>query len=126
VKEVLAELRGIRGERPITADELGMAKNAMSLALPGEWETSAAVRKSIADLLRFGFDDRYYDTLVEKVAGLREKDLADAAGILDPSRLVWVVVGDRAKLEPALRTLNLGELRAIDADGNDLSKVAGR
>jgi zinc protease len=126
VQEVLAELRGIRGERPITADELAMTKNAMSLALPGEWETSKAVGKSIGDLLRFGFDDRYYDTLVEKVAGLRAKDLVDAAAILEPSQLVWVIVGDRAKLEPVIRSLGLGELRTVDADGNDLSRVAGR
>jgi len=32
--------------------------------------------------------------------------------------MVWVVVGDRAKIEAGIRGLNLGEIHLIDADGN--------
>ena len=31
---------------------------------------------------------------------------------------MWVIAGDRAKIEPGLRELGLGEIKAIDADGN--------
>jgi zinc protease len=31
---------------------------------------------------------------------------------------VWVIVGDRARIEPVVRGLNLGELHLVDADGN--------
>ena len=48
--------------------------------------------------------------------GLR-KTLATKAAI-NPNKFVWVVVGDRKKIEPGLRELGLGEPRAIDADGN--------
>jgi zinc protease len=33
---------------------------------------------------------------------------------------VWVVVGDRNKIEPAIRQLGLGDIRLIDADGKPL------
>jgi zinc protease len=35
-----------------------------------------------------------------------------------PDKLIWVVVGDRAKVESGIRELNLGELHLLDADGN--------
>jgi zinc protease len=44
--------------------------------------------------------------------------------VVKADRLVWVVVGDRAKIETGLRELNLGELTLIDADGNPLGAAA--
>ena len=35
-----------------------------------------------------------------------------------PLLLVWIVVGDRAKVESGIRELNVGEMHLIDADGN--------
>ena len=35
-----------------------------------------------------------------------------------PDHLVWVIVGDRARIESGLRSLDLGELHLVDADGN--------
>ena len=37
---------------------------------------------------------------------------------IQPSHLVWIVVGDMAKVEPGIRELNIGEVHKIDADGN--------
>ncbi len=31
--------------------------------------------------------------------------------------MVWVIVGDRAKIEGGIRELKIGELRILDADG---------
>jgi zinc protease len=33
---------------------------------------------------------------------------------------VWVIVGDRAKIEDGIRSLNLGTVQALDADGNPM------
>ena len=45
---------------------------------------------------------------------------AAARETIHPDRLVWVVVGDRAKIEQGVRNLGLGEIRLIDADGKPL------
>jgi zinc protease len=124
VQELVKEFRGIRGEKPITPEELATAQSSLTLTLPGEWETSRAVSRSIAEIVRFGFDDRYFDTYAGKVRALGVKDLEEAARIVRPESLVWVVVGDRAKIEPGLRALGLGEIRPIDADGNALAPSA--
>ena len=43
---------------------------------------------------------------------------AEADRVLQPDRMIWVVVGDRARIEQSIRELDLGEIRFIDADGN--------
>lgn len=120
VVEVQKELRGVRGAIPITTDELDFAKSSLTLALPGQWETNNAVASSISDILRFGFDDRYFDTYAGRVAAVGMGDVTRAAQVIQPDRLVWVLVGDRSKIEAGVRELNLGELAVIDADGNVL------
>jgi zinc protease len=53
------------------------------------------------------------------VRALSRSDVASVADkVLRPDRVVWVVVGDRKKIEPGIRELNLGPLYEIDADGN--------
>jgi zinc protease len=121
-KEALAELRkelaAIRSDRPITAEELSAAKVQRTLTLPGRWEASSAVGQSLAELVRFGFADDYPATYAGKVRALSLSDVAEAARLVEPDRLVWVVVGDRAKVEAGLGELGLGEPVLLDADGN--------
>jgi zinc protease len=120
VAELLKEMRGIEGDRPVTAEELRAARDNMTLSLPGQWETTAAVLGSIGEIIRFGFDDRYYDGYAAKVRAVSLSDAAAATRVVQPDKLAWVIAGDRAKIEPGLRELGLGEVKAIDADGNVL------
>jgi zinc protease len=119
VVELQKELRGIVGGRPIQADELERAKASLTLTLPGSWETMGAVAGSIGEIVAFGLDDRYFETYADNVRAQTAATVtAAAAKTVRPDRLVWVIVGDRAKIEPAIRELNLGELHFVDADGN--------
>ena len=118
VQELLKELKGIRGEKPVTADELQAAKDGLVLTLAGRWETARAVGGSIGEIVRFGFPDDYYSTFPAKVRASTLADVAAASSVIQPDRLVWVIAGDRVKIEPGLRELGLGEIRAIDSDGN--------
>ena len=34
--------------------------------------------------------------------------------------MIWVIVGDRAKIESRIRELELGEITLLDVDGNVL------
>ncbi len=122
VAEVLKELRGITGEKPITADELQAAKNGLTLTLAGQWETAGAVAGSLAEIVRFGFDDRYFDGYAARIRSLTLEQVQEAGrSAVDADHLVWVVVGDRAKIEAGIRELKLGEIKIVDADGNVVS-----
>ena len=119
--EIGKELRGIVTDRPATPEELDLAKAALTLTLPGGWETMDAVSGTIREIVTFGLDDRYYDTYAERIRGQTVQTVTAAAReTIQPDRLVWVVVGDRAKIEASIRELGLGEIRLIDADGNPI------
>jgi zinc protease len=48
--------------------------------------------------------------------------LGAARKYLAPAKMIVVIVGDRAKIEPELRKLDLGPIEFRDADGNVLQK----
>jgi zinc protease len=114
IVEIAKELQGILKDRPIDADELAKAKSNLTLTLPGEWETMAAVDASVRSILIFGLDDRYYDTYPAKVRGVTADQIPGIASkVIHPGQLVWLIVGDRAKIEAGIRELNLGEVKVI-------------
>ncbi len=119
--ELQKELRGILTARPPTADEIARAKSELTLTLPGTWETMEAISATLADIVTFGLDDRYYDTYGDKVRAQTVASTGAAAkAVIHPDKLVWVVVGDRSKIEAGIRELKLGAIRFIDADGKPL------
>jgi zinc protease len=71
--------------------------------------------------VQFGLPDDYYETMAGKIRALKTTDLANAAKtIVHPDNLIWVVVGDRSKIEAGVKELNLGEMKFLDADGKPL------
>ena len=122
VVELNKELRGIIKDRPIEPAELARAQAALTLTLPGSWETMAALSGAIVDIVSFGLDDRYYDTFAERVRAQTIQSLTEVAReVVRPDQLVWVIVGDRSKIEPGIRELQLGEIRLIDSDGKPVT-----
>ncbi len=120
--EVDRELRGILGPKPVDADELAKAQANLTLTLPGNWETMDAVQGSLEQLVTYGLDDHYYETYAQRVRALTIPDATTAAqDAIRPDHLVWVVVGDRSKIEAGIRELNFGEVRFLDADGKPLA-----
>jgi len=118
IQEIQKELSGILGEIKVTDDELGAARNSLVLTLPGQWETMAAVGGSLQQLVTYGLPDDYFDTYGAKVGALGLADIVRAAkASVHPESVVWVVVGDRQKIEPGLKELGLGEIKLLDSDG---------
>ena len=122
VAEVDKELRGILGPHPITPVELAKAQKEQTLKLSGSWETIGRVTGSIAEIVRFRLPEDYFKRYPEKVLALQLSDLGQAGKtVVQPDSLVWVVVGDRAKIEPGLQELGFGEIRLIDTDGKPIA-----
>jgi len=119
--EINKEFRGILGEHPVTAEELEKIQANETLKLPGSRETQSEVGQSILDLVQFGLPDDYYETYAGKVRALKTTDAEAAAkAIVHPDNLIWVIVGDRAKIEAGVKELNLGQLRFLSPDGKPL------
>jgi zinc protease len=119
--EVMKEFKGIVGAKPVGGPELVMAQDGMTRTMPGEWETQRAVAGSIGEMVRFGLPDDYFATFPAKVRALKAGDVdANAKKTLMPDKMVWVVVGDRAKIEAGIKELGWGEVKYLDPDGNPI------
>ena len=119
--EVNKELRGILSDHPVTADELTKIQLNETLSLPGSRETLGEVGQSILDIVRYGLPDDYYETYASRMKALRTSDVEDAAKtFVHPDNLIWVVVGDRAKIESGIKELGLADVKLLDADGKPL------
>jgi zinc protease len=121
IVEVQRELKDITKDRVLTADELANAKTLLAQSLPGRWETTNQVSNALTEVVRFHLPSDYWDTYAGRVHALALTDTnAAAVQIVKPDNLVWVIIGDRAKIEQGIRDLNLGEVHLVDADGNPL------
>ncbi|MFO7903526.1 MAG: pitrilysin family protein, partial [Pirellulaceae bacterium] len=123
IQEIEKELTALTGEEPPTKEEIKRAKKNKTLKLAGQWETIKAVSGSLGDLVRFDFEDNYYDTYANHIKALTPDDLARVAEqVIHPKQLIWVVVGDREQIEPSLHELGYDEIVLLDADGNVVEK----
>ena len=117
--ELKKELSDIMEKRPATQDELSKVQNSLTLQLPGRWETIDAVIGSISSLVNYDLPDNYYDTYPQKIRELSLANITDVAKrTLKPENLVWVIVGDRKKIEAKVNELGYGELHFLDSSGN--------
>jgi zinc protease len=96
------ELRGVAGERPGGRREFQSIMRNQTLGLPGRFDTLDALERAAVDIVSLGYPDDYYANYAKNVRALDEKALADAAQVfIRPDEIVWLVVGDLAKVEAA-------------------------
>jgi zinc protease len=115
--EVQKELSSFLAAHPATAEELMRVQTSQTLRLPGSRETIDQVTRSIAELVEYNLPENYHETYAGKVRALTLADIGKSAGVVvHPDKLVWVVVGDRARIESGIRELGLGEVRILNPE----------
>jgi zinc protease len=118
LQEAVRELRAVLADKPVAAGELAAAKDRSIKTMAGRWETGSSVVAALGEIAVFGLPDDYYATYPSRVAAATETQVNSAArNYLQPDKLVWVVVGDRAKIESGIRGLRMGNIVLLDADG---------
>ena len=127
IAELMKELRDIRGKRPPTDEELKQAKDALTLSLPGQYETMNGIADKIGEIVLYGLADDFYNEYPQIVRSQTNKGLVDLAQTwVQPDNLAFVVVGDRTKIEDGIKSLNIGPIEYLDVDGRPTTQSAGR
>jgi predicted Zn-dependent peptidase len=120
VTEFMKELRGIRGEMPVTPAELEGAKQSIVRGFPRGFETPDQIANGLELIVTYDLPDTYYNSYIERVQAVTLEDVNRVANrYLQPDRMAVVIVGDRKSIEQGLRTLdNFGEnVNVVDNEG---------
>ncbi len=113
IAEAIKELTAITDGKPPTAEELDRTVKNNVRSLPGRFETSGAVLGAMLENARFGRPLDYQESLKKRYESLTLDDIEAAAReVVHPERLVWIVVGDRAKIEESVKALGVGPVEA--------------
>ena len=92
----------------VTKEELDRTVAKSVNQLPGQFESAESVLGAMMRNDLLGRPDDYYETVAAKYRALDVAGLDRAIrATVDPAKLVWVVVGDAAKVRPQLEKLGL-------------------
>ncbi|HKP31739.1 MAG TPA: hypothetical protein VJT83_03405, partial [Chitinophagaceae bacterium] len=118
--ELKKELEQFIKEKPPTAEEFAKVQQNAVLQLPGGWETNASVLSALEEQVKYNRGTDYWTNYASKIRNMTLNDISAASTkVVKPSQLVWIIVGDRNKIEKGIADLNLGEIRFIDTEGRE-------
>ena len=107
VKQLLYEIKRFPTTPPTDA-ELKMARDSRIQSLPGQFETTSATASALGSIFLLDRPLNYYATLPAKYSSVTAADVARVAkDDVHPDQLIIVAVGDKAKIEPSLKELNI-------------------
>jgi len=108
IAELLKDMNAFLTTKGVTPAELERTVNGSIRELPGSFETSADVLGGMERNALFGRPDDYYDHVTALYRKQTVADLDKAArAVINPSRMLWVVVGDAKSVRPQLDTLGM-------------------
>ena len=110
ISEVVREIDDIRASRPVTEDELALARAALTRGFPLSFETASQVARAGTSLALHGLPLDEMSRFVERVEAVDVDAVSRAArSHLHPDRLLAVVVGSEADVLPSLQKLGFGQ-----------------
>ena len=116
--ELKKEITDALGARPVTAEELAYQTSSQVNGFPGGYETTDAVLGEKAAIWRYGLPADWAERYLPGVQAVTvEGANAAFAARVDPSKLVWLVVGDKEAVWDDLAVLGL-DIVELDRDGN--------
>jgi zinc protease len=108
IRALMDQVSGFVGPRGLTDVELTRVINGNTRQLAGQFETSGAVLNALRSNALYKRPDNYWEAIADRYRGMTISTIDQAARkVIDPKKMVWVVVGDAAKVRPQLNGLGL-------------------
>ena len=119
--EIMREFEEYVSTRPATSNEIERIKLNRTRSLPGSFSTNAGFLASIIFSDSYGLPFDYAESSAARIESVTLEGVNNRARMsIEPSKLIWVVVGDLEKIEAKVRSLDYGEVEVWDAYGNKL------
>jgi zinc protease len=119
--EFVREIKGIRGERPVTEDELATAKAALIQSLPRALASLNGITGMVSEIYLNGLPEDYWTQFQQGIKAVTVADVQRVARqYIDADHLTILIVGDRSKIEGPVRATNVAPVVVLDAKGNPI------
>ncbi len=117
--EFMKEFRGMQGARPVTDDELQMAKNSLAESLPERFASVSSIGAAIGQLWLQGLPGDYYQQYAARINAVTRADMIRVARrYIDLDHLSIVIVGDEATIRKPLEATGIAPIVGLDSEGN--------
>lgn len=115
-RELLSEIGGLATDPP-TREEMELAKNAMTLSLPLQFETNGQIGRKVAERVAYDLPEDYWETYRDRVEGVASDEVAAVAERhLRPEGLVLVAATDAGAVRSDLEAIGDVEVRPWPSD----------
>jgi zinc protease len=105
-------------ETPVTADELGLAKEALVGDLTQRFEVTDQTVTALSDVFVYDLGASYFSEYPKKLSNLNIAQIqATARKYLATQKPLIVAVGDRQKIEGPMKELGVGTTEFRNVDG---------
>ena len=102
-------------DRPPDEAELGLAKNALTLSLPRQFETPSLVTGKVATQQIYALPQDYWETYVDRVEEVTCEQVVEVTrSRLEPESMTLLAVAAESDVRPALE--ELGDVRVESAE----------
>lgn len=104
-EEILAEMERMRRE-PVREEELELARHALTLSLPLQFETAAQITRKVTRQRVYDLPDDYWERYRRDIEAVTPDQIREVCrSYLDPDRLTLLAVTDAEAAGPALERL---------------------
>ncbi len=122
LKEVLGELDGLTGSRPLKDQEIATALGADVKSYPDQFESPRSIAATLGELAEFHLPSDYLDTFLPRLQATRPEAIGKTmAEVVAKNERVTLIVGDRKAVEPKLRALGYSRIQPVTYDGQGIS-----
>lgn len=119
MQEIVREMRGL-ATHPPSAQDLALFRDSTRMRQQARFQSLGAVLGALETAHLFGLDATHWQRQDERLGTLTPAEAAALAEqLFDPRRLVWIVVGDGARIEADIRRLELGRFERRPAEHDD-------
>ena len=118
LKEMLAELDGVGGARPLSPVEVATAKDGEARSYPEGFASPRGIAGAIAELVELNLPPEELDAALGRIESVGPEAVnAVMTRLGEKSGRLILVVGDRASVEPKLKELGFKAIRVVSPDG---------
>ncbi len=123
LKEVLSELDGLAGEKPLKDQEIASALGAEVKSYPDQFESPRSIAGTLREMAEFHLPPDYLDTFLTRLQATKPEEIGKTmADVVATSERLTLIVGDRKVVEPKLRALGYSKIQPVTYDGQKLTE----